>query len=290
MNSEELRAKIFGVKRWVRGDQRAPHKPLLISYVISNYIKGHPQLFSYASEIDSNLTDMLKRFGPARKSYHASYPFWRLSNDGFWKLVNGELCVPRKGNSEPPKSELIKHNVLGGFDDDAFSIIRNNLDFAVEMILGVLNESFPLSIAEELLDYLDISVQLNNAKARDPEFRRNVLREYNYKCAVCGFDLGVDDVVFGIEAAHIKWKQFYGPCTVDNGLALCSIHHKAFDKGVIGLTSEYKVMISNTLNGGDWSDILFYKFDGNMIYLPRNSVSLPKRSNIAWHTKEVYRS
>jgi putative restriction endonuclease len=290
MNSGELRAKILEVKRWARGSQRAPHKPLLISYVIANYIKGHPQLFSYANEIDSDLTDMLRRFGPARKSYHASYPFWRLSNDGFWKLVNKEFCVSRKGNTDPPKSELIKYNVLGGFSDDAFSIIRNNLDFSIELIVDVLNESFPSSIVEELLDYLDIPLQLNKTKARDPVFRRNVLREYNYRCAVCGFDLRVDDIIFGIEAAHIKWKQFYGPCTVDNGLALCSIHHKALDKGVIGLTSEYKIKLSNSLNGGDWSDILFYKFDGNMIYLPRNNINLPKQNYIAWHTKEVFRN
>ncbi|MDI8841686.1 ACP phosphodiesterase, partial [Salmonella enterica subsp. enterica serovar Anatum] len=41
--------------------------------------------------------------------------------------------------------------------------------------------------------------------------------------------------VIALEAAHIRWKQHHGPCEVPNGLALCAIHHKAFDRGSIGL-------------------------------------------------------
>lgn len=41
-----------------------------------------------------------------------------------------------------------------------------------------------------------------------------------------------DNASVGLEAAHIKWKQFGGPCEIPNGLALCAIHHKAFDKGI----------------------------------------------------------
>ncbi|BDR35198.1 hypothetical protein PDY_22460 [Photobacterium damselae subsp. damselae] len=59
-----------------------------------------------------------------------------------------------------------------------------------------------------------------------------------------GFGLALDRVSIGIEAAHIKWKQYSGPCEVSNGLALCSIHHKAFDRGAIILDSNFKVRVS----------------------------------------------
>ena len=43
----------------------------------------------------------------------------------------------------------------------------------------------------------------------------------------------------GLEAAHIKWFQARGPDVVQNGLALCSLHHKIFDLGAnTGLVSE----------------------------------------------------
>ncbi len=68
-------------------------------------------------------------------------------------------------------------------------------------------------------------------KQRDPLFRKNVLRAYKYQCAICGFNMRHDDTTVALEAAHIKWKQHGGPCEIPNGLALCAIHHKAFDKG-----------------------------------------------------------
>ncbi|WP_368732463.1 HNH endonuclease, partial [Proteus mirabilis] len=37
----------------------------------------------------------------------------------------------------------------------------------------------------------------------------------------------------GFTVLWIKWKQFDGPCTINNGLALCALHHSAFDMGVI---------------------------------------------------------
>nr|WP_244156054.1 HNH endonuclease [Photobacterium angustum] len=52
-----------------------------------------------------------------------------------------------------------------------------------------------------------------------------------------GFCLALDRVSIGIEAAYIKWKQYSGYCKVSNGIALCSIHHKAFDRGVIAFTN-----------------------------------------------------
>ncbi|MQJ50532.1 HNH endonuclease, partial [Escherichia coli] len=52
-----------------------------------------------------------------------------------------------------------------------------------------------------------------------------VLRAYNYECAICGFNMRHDNTSVALEAAHIKWKQYGGPCEIPNGLALCAIHH-----------------------------------------------------------------
>ena len=40
---------------------------------------------------------------------------------------------------------------------------------------------------------------------------------------------------WGWEAAHIQWHSHGGPDQVANGLALCTFHHGAFDRGAIGL-------------------------------------------------------
>ena len=54
----------------------------------------------------------------------------------------------------------------------------------------------------------------------------------------------------GIEAAHIKWKQYSGVCEVSNSIALCCIHHKALHRGVITFDNELAVLVSPAAAGG----------------------------------------
>jgi len=98
MTPNELRQAVLGVKRWSRSDQRAPNKPLMMVYALAKYVQGHKQMFSFEDEVERDVNELLKRFGPSRKSYHSLYPFWRLINDGFWQLDNAEDCLPRKSN------------------------------------------------------------------------------------------------------------------------------------------------------------------------------------------------
>ena len=44
-------------------------------------------------------------------------------------------------------------------------------------------------------------------KQRDPLFRQQVLRAYNYECAICGFNMRHDSTSVAPEAAHIKWNS-----------------------------------------------------------------------------------
>lgn len=289
MTPNELRAAILSVKRWSRADQRAPNKPLMMAYAIAKYIQGHGQMFSYEDEVDRDVYLLLKRFGPSRKAYHPEYPFWRLFNDGIWRLDNAEECIPRSNNSDAKKSELIKHQVTGGFSDEAYELLQNDTQLATELLETILSGSFPESIVPEITAQLGLDFTFKQVQKRDPNFRREVLNAYNGKCAICGFDARLNDDLFALEAAHIKWKQFNGPCSVNNGLALCSIHHKALDKGVISFNSSFSLLVSNSLNGGAMADKLFFKYIGKALDLPRKSIALPSDTFLEWHNREVFK-
>lgn len=290
MTPNELRAAILGVKRWSRADQRAPNKPLMMAYALAKYIQGHGQMFSYEDEVDRDVYLLLKRFGPSRKAYHPEYPFWRLFNDGIWRLDNAEECIPRSSNSDAKKSELIKHQVTGGFSDEAYELLRSDTQLATELLETILSESFPESIVHEITAQLGLEFTFKQVQKRDPNFRREVLNAYNGKCAICGFDARLNDDLFALEAAHIKWKQFNGPCSVNNGLALCSIHHKSLDKGAITITPERTVKVSNALNGSSVVEKLIWGFDYKQIQLPRQPEFLPLESYFEWHRENVFRS
>ncbi|MEZ8585738.1 restriction endonuclease [Vibrio cyclitrophicus] len=286
----DLSEKIQLISRWRRGDQRAPHKPLMLLHALSEYKQGHQRLFRFEDEVDQQVKDLLVQYGPSRKAYHPEYPFWRLANEKypFWELENGEECIPRKSNTDPKKSELIKYNVMAGFDASSYQSLISNPELIEKIASKLIQDNFPDTLQEELFVRFGFEVD-TSTKQRDPNFRKNVLRAYNYRCAVCGFDLALDTVPVGIEAAHIKWKQYSGPCEVSNGIALCSIHHKALDRGVITFNSELKVMVSPGVTGGVMVERLIWEYESKSIALPRDRINYPKDNMIEWHVREVFK-
>lgn len=74
---------------------------------------------------------------------------------------------------------------------------------------------------------------------RDARFRPAVLRAYRYKCAICRCALKL------VDAAHIiPVSEPRSTDEVTNGIALCRLHHGAFDNGLLGVQSNYRVVIN----------------------------------------------
>jgi len=87
----------------------------------------------------------------------------------------------------------------------------------------------------------------------------------------------------------LKWKQFHGPCDVSNGLTLCEVHHKDFDKGAFSITDDFKVKLSDSLNGGPQVQLLFFDFEDKQIRLPKKKNWMPNVDYLNWHQKEVFK-
>ena len=83
-----------------------------------------------------------------------------------------------------------------------------------------------------------------------------------------------------------------GPDEVPNGLALCSIHHKALDRGALGLAPTakgYKVLISDKVHGESDATRWFWDCQAMPLRHPRSSTFAPKPEFVQWHTREVFR-
>jgi putative restriction endonuclease len=77
-------------------------------------------------------------------------------------------------------------------------------------------------------------------KYREQDFRRRVLGAYQHQCAMCGVQLEL------IDAAHII--PVAAPTSTDetiNGIALCKLHHAAFDRNLISFNENYKIEVSS---------------------------------------------
>lgn len=73
-----------------------------------------------------------------------------------------------------------------------------------------------------------------------------------------------------IDACHIvPFSESYND-TITNGIPLCPNLHRAFDRGLIGIDDNYRVLISRSWKESQ-SPYLIKQFEGKQILLPENS-------------------
>jgi putative restriction endonuclease len=271
---------------WKRGSERAPHKPLLVLYALGRWQNGETQIAF--RDANPDLAELLRDFGPNRKSYHPEFPFWHLQNDGVWTLAT-ELTI-RPGGSAL-KRELLENDIAGSLACDVLAALRSHPTLSGEIAHQMLDGHFPQSMHADILDRVGLNTDLVNSrrKKRDPRFRKQVLTAYEYRCAICGFDLRLGNVTVGLEAAHIKWHQAAGPDTTDNGLTLCSLHHKIFDLGVFTLSEDRVVVVSDQANGSEGLESLLLRFQGQPIRTAQKQEWMPDVRFTEWHRREVFK-
>lgn len=84
------------------------------------------------------------------------------------------------------------------------------------------------------------ALRLAKQRLHQPAFRTRVLVAYETQCAVCNLKHGAL-----LDAAHIvPDSDERGLPTVNNGLALCKIHHAAYDHNMLAVTPDYEVRIA----------------------------------------------
>ncbi len=106
-------------------------------------------------------------------------------------------------------------------------------------------------------------------------FRERVLLAYNERCAVC--NLPRREL---IEAAHIVPDcDVRGRPEVPNGLAMCALHHSAFDTNLLGIRPDHTVEISHELlreRDGPVLEHALKRFDRRKIRVPRKQLLRPR--------------
>lgn len=273
----------LNLRTWKKGDLYAPHKPLLLLYTLGAWQQGQTE-FSWL-EIKEKVGDLLEQFGGAAGRTPQN-PFIRLQSDGIW-VVEGTILNP-KGDMRV--SDLNRLNNQARFSPD-FAHQLKDINYFNDLVTELLYEHFPETLHEDLR----LAVGLNEStlvsyqrRKRNPEFRQAVLEAYQHQCAICGYQLRYSNTLIGIEAAHIQWHNSFGPEEVENGLALCAIHHKLLDYGAIGFNDEFEVLIAPGVTGNDL-DFWLHRYKGKMIALPVIGFQEPKVEYLRWQRKNVFK-
>ncbi|MDF2926604.1 MAG: endonuclease [Paenibacillaceae bacterium] len=280
MTADELKKRMGHLSIWKKNGQRAPHKPLLILYALAR-LQQHAVSLPY-EQVRVKLKQLLMEFGPPRKSYHPEEPFVRLVTDGIWETNS---WIDKRQFSD---RQLLADQVAGGFSSEVIWLLQGNHALIQELAELLLHDHFPESMHQDILEEVGLDFTVGKKRPRDPQFRERILRAYEYSCAVCGFNVRLGHHLVGIDAAHIQWHQAGGPDTVDNGIALCSLHHKLFDRGVFSINEERRLIAAEAAHGTKGFEEWLMRFHDHEIKRPIRPEYQPEARYMGWHIREVF--
>lgn len=283
MSRDDIKTAFINLKTWKRGEERAPHKPLLLLYSLARADRKEPRLASY-DETREKLKQLLTEFGPSRVP-KTNHPFIRLQNDGIWEIDGKQVLDSRVSWGE---KALLDNNTVGGFTEEIYSVLINDRKLIRELASLILEHNFPESIHNDILDVVGLSMEMTS-KTRDSKFRERILRAYEYSCAVCGFNVRLGHTLVGVEAAHIKWHQAGGPDIESNGIALCTMHHKLFDRGVFTINPSLEFRVAEMAHGSQGFEEWLMRFHGKKLRDPQKSQYQPASTYVNWHIREVFK-
>jgi putative restriction endonuclease len=110
-------------------------------------------------------------------------------------------------------------------------------------------------------------------------FRERVIRAYGERCALCR--LRHPEL---LDAAHITPdSDLEGEPIVSNGVALCKLHHAAFDRFFFAIRPDYTIEVRPSVlreSDGPMLVVGLQQINGQVIHLPRRAINLPDRARL----------
>ena len=188
-----------------------------------------------------------------------------IAQDGVSLLLGWHLTKHSGQASNSPSAQVKEKALIDAHTNDFALHLRQNdevvvafqpqflVDYAlnIQALHQTVDGSAELVVLESLNDAADEqideiqdvtrkeTVRTIVTKYRAYDFSKRVLTGYQRQCAVCGMQLGL------IDAAHIvpvaDEKSTDETC---NGIALCKIHHAAYDRNLISFDADFKVELS----------------------------------------------
>ncbi len=281
----------------------APHKPILLLSIITAIEKGYitdnkiyitPELVAQFKEYWHQLVH-----NPIFSS-NFSLPFYHLKSDGFWFLNTfvGKEILLTSSHSIKSFGQLKDVVDFASFDEMLYQLltIANTRELLRNTLLDVYFNNARISENNKII--ADISNQIlhdspatykTRATLFDEEevfvrsgvFKKEIPRIYNHTCCISGMRIITNDSIQMIDACHIIPFSESHDDTICNGISLCPNLHRAFDRGLIAIDENYKVIIKAfTENNAAYS---IKQFEGKVILLPAAKDFYPSQINLTLH-------
>ncbi|NHE55327.1 HNH endonuclease [Cyclobacterium plantarum] len=298
----------------------APHKPILLISLLqtfqygvndSNEIRITPELVAFFKTNWSSLVTT---------NHHSQFalPFYHLKSEKFWKLVPklGFEKIIHLSASMRSFSNLNVAVDCAILNEDLYSLMKDpKKNFLLQQFL--LDEYFPtrssdfyLSLEKQEQLFVEIESKILNESAgqykieiqsliqqQDEEeifirgnlFKREVPKIYDHACAISGMRIDATLNLSMIDACHIVPFSKSFDDTIKNGIALCPNLHRAFDRGLIAIDNDYRVLVSERFSEYQ-SNYGIREFENRPINLPLRKAYWPLKNNLIWHRENIFQN
>jgi len=168
--------------------------------------------------------------------------------------------------------------------------------FEVQKVVNKLIESSKVEDYDPFDKSKRVVKKTQEIVLRNRAFRLAVVEAYQQKCAVCGLKIkSPDSIRWEVEAAHIVPNRSFGRDDVCNGIALCHLHHWAFDVGWFTLRDDHSVLVSPQIQRlpTDFGKVGGYEFFRTLarkrkIHLPSRTEIHPHCNAVRWHQQNIF--
>lgn len=174
---------------------------------------------------------------------------------------------------------------------DEFFDNRDELIYLSEKILAEKENSSIENKFHELLGDLkelkgETKIREVKTRVNQNVFRQIVLANYSSKCAISGIDLPELLVASHIVPWSINEKERLNP---ENGICLSMLYDKAYDKGLIGINTNYELVLSSVLkkrNSQSYFGRYFSNLEGEKI--TDSNKYLPRKEFLEFHMDSIF--
>ena len=311
--------KLFKKLRIDRSHGNAPHKPILLLTVLELYRKG--LILDEKIYITPELITVFRAnwnvLVVTNHECRISYPFYHLNSEKFWHLVpNGVLQDINQIHTSVKSLFRLNAYIAYAAVDADFVLLAKDKDMNQLLTNFLLAEYFPITRNHYSLVSINANMQFEELEQKmlhdSPEkykreikallaekneeevfirgslFKREIPKIYNNTCCISRMKVETVTNISMIDACHIVPFSISYDDTVTNGIALCPNLHRAFDRGLIAIDDNFKVMVSKVF-AEEQSNYSLKVFEGKRIQLPKIKSYYPMKENLEWHRGNVFK-
>lgn len=304
------------VKRGSTKYGMAPHKPILLitlvelmqkKIVLSNRFEVNADLVGIFQENwrllvqTANQPDFTQPFYYLQSDIAEGQPFWTLQAklgcqiNAHIKSVNTLAKVLDYGTladdlfillTDPVNNQLVLNTLL----DTYFAVSKSFYLKAKQEGRGYYHE-----LEEYVLNEPEVKIRKLKVETEEEVFIRNALFKryipqlYQSTCAFTGMRL---TSTFGhnfIDACHIVPFSISQNDKVTNGIALCPNMHRVFDRGLLSISTDYKILVSPHIYEDEEHGYSLGKLRNRIITLPQTWQYWPSQENLEWHRGNIFK-